>query len=457
MSLFTSREIDGMPGFERIGEHSEVQFDAVSTDSRSLPAGALFVPLTGPRFDGHAFMGEALTRGATGALVSKVPQKPPGIPMWKVADTLTALGQLARFHRDRFSIPMLGLTGTSGKTTTKELLRSMFAKRSLLVNEGNLNNLIGVPQTLFGLGAQHAFGVLEMGMNQFGEISRLTQIVNPTVGMINNVGPGHLAGVGDLEGVLRAKTEMAREMRADAPLVLNADDPLLRRFGQGAQRRIVWFGLQVGSDVTARDIVDNGLDGSSFVLKAGAKEAQVSMRLPGEHNIRNALGAVAAALEMGLPFEEAAAGIHASDAFRMRTEILDGLRGSRIVNDCYNANPASMREALRLLQSSRSKGRIAAVLGDMLELGEQAERYHRELGEWLAAVKPDRVWIVGQWAPVIARAATGVDVRIVTDRLALAAEASAWLQAGDIMLVKGSRGMKLETLIEALTGPKSEP
>lgn len=455
MTLFTSTELDALAGFARTGAPGETQFSAVSTDTRTLPAGALFVPLSGPNFDGHAFLGTAAERGAAGALVSRDDAAMPGKPLWRVADTLVALGDLARKHRDRFALPLLGLTGTSGKTTTKEILRSIFATRRLLVNAGNLNNLIGVPQTLFGLRAEHEFAVIEMGMNQFGEIGRLAQIARPTVGLINNVGPGHLAGVGDLEGVLRAKTEIAREMPPELPVVLNADDALLRRWGQGAQRKVIWFGLQAGSDVTAADVADHALEGSEFTLKAAGREARVRLRLPGEHNVRNALGAAAAALQMGLPFEDVAAGLSAVEAFRMRSEIVAGPNGATIINDCYNANPASMREGLRVLAGCRPTGRIAAVLGDMLELGDQAAAYHAELGAWLGKLAPDRAWIVGEYATTVADAAGRSEVSAVADRGALEAEVRAWLAPGDTLLVKASRGVRLEQLVESLTGKKS--
>ena len=457
MTLFSAPQIDALPGFVRL-QHAELpaDFASVSTDSRTLPAGALFVPLKGERFDGHRFLHEAFARGAGGAVVHEKPSADFGKPVWKVADTLHALGDLAHAHRNRFAIPLCGLTGTAGKTTTKEILRAMFAKRSLLVNEGNLNNLIGVPLTLFGLRPEHAFAVIEMGMNHFGEIERLAQIARPTVGLITNVGPGHLEGVGDLEGVLRAKTELAREMDPDQTLVLNADDALLRRWGHGAQRKITWFGLQVGADVTAHDVADRGLDGSEFTFKAQGQARRVKLRLPGEHNIRNALGAAAAALAMGLPFDEVAAGIEAVAPFRMRGETLAGPNGSTLLSDCYNANPSSMKESLRVLAGARSRGRIGAVLGDMLELGAHAEPYHRELGEFLAAVAPDRVWVVGTFAPLVAGSAGKPTVTVQNDRLALADEVRAWLREGDTLLVKGSRGMKLEALVETLTGARTE-
>jgi UDP-N-acetylmuramoyl-tripeptide--D-alanyl-D-alanine ligase len=456
MSLFTAAMLDAMPGFQRLTAPGvAADFRAVSTDSRSIAAGALFVPLIGPNFDGHAFLHEVVAKGAAGAIVSHVPAELPPIPVWKVDDTLVALGDLARSHRDKFRIPVLGLTGTSGKTTTKEILRQMFSQRRLLVNEGNFNNLIGVPLTIFGMGAQHEFAVLEMGMNQFGEIGRLTQIANPTVGLINNVGPGHLEGVGDLEGVLRAKTEMARELAADAPLVLNADDPLLRRFGQGAQRKIIWFGLQLGSEVTATDVDDRGLEGISFTLKMPAGEARVHLRLAGEHNLRNTLGAAAAAAALGLPFEEIVAGVGAVAPFKMRNEILTGPQGSTILSDCYNANPASTSESLRLLRTCKATGRIAAVLGDMLELGGQTEKYHAEIGKLLGAIEPDRAWVVGKQAGTVVRAAGRENITVADNRDELAREVGAWLQAGDTLLVKGSRGMRLETLVASLRGKGS--
>jgi UDP-N-acetylmuramoyl-tripeptide--D-alanyl-D-alanine ligase len=448
--LFRSAEIDVLPGFERLNPGLETQFVAVATDSRDLPANALFLALRGEHFDGHDFLPAALAAGACGAVLSAVPAELPPIPVWRVADTLQALGDLARLHRDRYSIPVLALTGTSGKTTTKEILRSIFSQRSPLVNEGNFNNLVGVPKTLFRLTPEHDYAIVEIGMNQFGEIGRLTEIVHPTLGLINNVGPGHLAGVGDLEGVLRAKTELAREMEPGRPIILNADDPLLRRFGQGAQRPVIWFGLQSGSQYSAKDVVEHGLDGQSFMLCTPQGEQRLEMSLPGEHNLRNALAAAAAAMTLGLPLDEVASGIARAEAFRMRAEVLEGPNGSRIISDCYNANPASMREALRLLKGAKGRGRSAAVLADMLELGESARDYHEELGKQISAAHPDRVWLVGEWAAVVSQAATGVETVLVQDLASLADEIKAWLQPGDTLLVKGSRGMQLDRIVGAL-------
>jgi UDP-N-acetylmuramoyl-tripeptide--D-alanyl-D-alanine ligase len=448
--LFTSQAIDAMPGFMRLNPGVECAFETVSTDSRALPSAALFVPLRGVRFDGHAFVAEAVAQGARGVLTEREMDVPPNVAVWRVADTLRALGDLGRAYRDRFRIPTLALTGTSGKTTVKELVRANFAKRSILVNEGNLNNLIGVPLTLFNLRPQHEFAAIEIGMNQFGEIERLTEIVNPTVGLINNVGPGHLEGVGSIEGVLQAKTELARTMRADAPIILNADDPLLRRFGTGTQRRVVWFGLQAGADVSASDVADRGLEGQRFTLRTPLGSAPVELRLPGEHNLRNALAAAAASMLLGLPFEEIVEGIAAATPFRMRNELVQGKNGSRIVSDCYNANPASMREALRLLRTERKGGRIGAVLGDMLELGEHAERYHAELGALIAEIGADRVWFVGRWAAVISAAAGGAVVGGQTAQ-DIVDDVTAWVREGDTLLVKGSRGMKLDQVVAALT------
>lgn len=450
MTLFRTQDIDALEGFTRLNPGEERAYEAVSTDSRSMGDAALFIPLRGERYDAHDFIDEAITAGAAGLVVERVPEQLPPVPVWKVGDTLQAMGDLAHAHRQRFDIPVLGLTGTSGKTTVKEMLRAVFSEYRVLLNEGNFNNLVGVPLTLFHLRPEHEFAVIEMGMNRFGEIGRLTTIANPTLGLINNVGAGHLEGVGGLEGVLKAKTELAREMRPEAPIILNADDPLLRRFGQGAQREVIWFGMQVGSDVSARDVKDFGLDGTTFTLVTGKGDAPVNIRLPGEHNVRNALAAAAAALAMGLDLEQVATGLSKAASFRMRNEVLPGPRGSRIISDCYNANPPSMRESLRLLASARGAGRIAAVLGDMLELGEAAASYHAALGEWISSVRPERVWFVGEWAQVVAQHAKGVDVQVVVDLQEVSAALHEWLDEGDTVLVKGSRGMKLDAIVASV-------
>jgi UDP-N-acetylmuramoyl-tripeptide--D-alanyl-D-alanine ligase len=439
---------------------------AVSTDTRTVAAGDAFVALRGERFDAHDFLADAARAGAACAVVSAEwlgrarasGATSPGIPLLAVPDTLEALGSLARWHRNRFDLPVVGVTGSNGKTTTREMVACILATRGpVLRTEGNLNNEVGVPLTLFRLGPRHRAAVLEMGMSHPGEIARLAAIASPRVGVVTNATAAHLQGLGTVEAVARAKAELYQGLPPDGIAVANADDPRMLARARKCGRRVLTFsgGADREADVVVLAILAQGTDGLDFLLGVGTKELRVRLPLVGVHNAVNAAAAAAAAVALGCSDAEIVRGLADVRPVgrRLRLEALPS--GALLVDDCYNANPASMAAALRTL-SDLSRGRRAvAALGDMLELGPAEADAHRELGRLAAASGLAALATFGPRAALAHGAALAAglapgDAFHTEDPAALAAWVRERLRPGDVLLVKGSRGMKLERLVEAL-------
>jgi UDP-N-acetylmuramoyl-tripeptide--D-alanyl-D-alanine ligase len=420
--------------------------------------GSLFVALRGPRFDGHAFVAQALEDGATAALVERehLDAVHAGVPHVAVDDTLIALGQLARWHRDRFAGPVVAITGSCGKSTTKELTAAVLATRwRVHKTSGNLNNLIGVPLTLLALDAEHEAAVVEAGISEPGEMDKLAAIIAPTVRVVLNAGVAHVEQLRDAAGVAREKAKLFDGARADDALVYNVDDALVR--AEAEQRdagRRVGFGLAAQADVRARDVQGLGAEGSTFRLLTPDGEADVHLQLAGEHNVANALAAAAIGHALGLSAAEIATGLSAStEGMAGRSSIVRLDSGVTLIDDTYNSNPQSAQAALRLLVSLRQpKGRAIAVLGDMLELGEHGERAHREVGRTAAELGIDLLLALGDSSrfTVEAARAARVDAKHFEDVQALSDALRAAVEAGDVVLVKGSRGMRMERARDAL-------
>jgi UDP-N-acetylmuramoyl-tripeptide--D-alanyl-D-alanine ligase len=442
--------------------------EGVSTDSRAIAPGELFVALVGPRHDGHAYLGEVFRRGAWGAVVDeralgrddviRAAAAWPGRALVAVADTGRALGDLAAYHRRRLTARVIGVTGSNGKTTTKEMTAAVAAQRwRVHRTEGNLNNLVGLPLTLLKCGEEQEVAVLEMGMNRPGEVRRLAQIAAPDVGVVTNVGPVHLEGVGSLAGVVAAKAEIFEGLAPDGTAVVNADDPSTAALAASWRGRRLAFGLSATADVRA-EAVEAGPAGTSFtVVLPGGAAARVAIAALGVHNVRNALAAAAAAHALGAGAEEVRAGLAAARAAAMRFAVETYAPGITVVNDAYNANPASMRAALAALGQMSHRGRCALVLGDMLELGDAALAEHRELGRAAALSRPDLLLAVGAFAPLVAdgaAAAGQAEAALATapDVAGAARVLAGWLRPGDLVLLKGSRGVRLEGLLAALRG-----
>ena len=456
---FTAGELSAATGGRWTGG-TPASIEGVSTDTRAIPAGSAFVALRGERYDGHDFLADAARSGASCAVVARgrAASGPPGLPLLEVDDTLAALGAVARLHRLRFSIPVVGVTGSNGKTTTREMIAAILATRGpVLSTEGNLNNEVGVPLTLLRLLPTHTAAVIEMGMSHRGEIGRLTAIAEPRVGVVTNAFPAHLEGLGSVDGVADAKGELYRGLPADGVVVANADDPRMLHRARKSGRRVLTFsgGSDRDADVVLLDVLSQDPGGMRFLLGIGTKEVEVRLPLVGEHNAVNAAAAAAAALSLGCSDREIVRGLAGVRPVgrRLRVERLPS--GVLLVDDCYNANPASMRAALRTLRQLAGAGRALAALGDMLELGTAEDDLHRELGREAAAAGLAALATFGPLARLAREAAIEAgmarsDTFHTEDPLLLVAFVRERLRPGDVLLVKGSRGMKLERLVEAL-------
>jgi UDP-N-acetylmuramoyl-tripeptide--D-alanyl-D-alanine ligase len=425
-------------------------FTEVATDSRTLPAGALFVALKGPRFDGHAFLGDVAARGAAGAVVAA--PAAISLPQIVVADPLSALQAAARAWREQFRMPLVGVAGSNGKTTTKELLAAILAEGGpCLATCGNLNNHIGVPLTLLGLEARHHAAVIEMGANRAGEVAALVAIARPTVGLVTNAGAEHLEGFGDLDGVAAAEGEMYSGLAPGAIAVINGEDAYAdswRRMSRAA--RVVTFGVSGGHDFRARDVATGaaGAFAQRFVLETPAGRAPIELALAGRHNIMNALAAAAAAAAAGATLTQMATGLAHARAVRGRLQLKSALGGARLIDDSYNANPSSLAAGLDVL--ARLPGDHWLVLGEMGELGHEAEAAHVAAGRSARAAGVSRLFAVGALTRLSVES-FGAGAEWFADTGALAARVKPLLDAQISMLVKGSRSNRLERVVEALT------
>jgi len=422
-------------------------FAAVCTDSRVVTQGSLFVALRGANHDAHRFVAEALRKGAAAALVDHVPDAAAPERLLLVADTTVALGDLAAWTRNRADWLVVAITGSNGKTTTKEMLASIFEHadlpgpgRGVLKTHGNENNTIGLPLTLLRARGDEAVAVLEMGMNHRGEIARLTEIARPDVGVITNVGAAHLEGLGDLDGVAAAKGELYAGMAPTATIVVNAEDERVARAARAFAGRRIEFGA--GREVEARLVASPQLDGVRFSLSIAGVSAPVRLAFAGAHNIGNALAAAGCAHALGVSVDKIAAGLEAArpPAMRMQVERLGN--GVTVINDSYNANPSSMEAGLRSLATAG--GRRWAVLGEMRELGPASDDLHRDLGRTVAQLGIDFLVAVGDAGEEMAvgalRAAGRGAVQVAGNAGSAADLITSQWRAGDVVFVKGSRG-----------------
>ncbi len=431
---------------------SSVRFSNVVVDSREAAPGALFVALRGEQHDGHAFVRAALELGAAAALVERAPDPGSNAALIVVPDTYLALQDLGRFWRARLSPLVVGVTGSVGKTTTKEAIAQVLAPyRRVLKNEGNLNTEVGLPLTLLRARPEHQVLVLEMGMYDVGDIRLLADIARPTIGVVTNVQPVHLERVGSIERVQQGKQELIEALPADGVAVLNYDDPRVRAMVAVTAARAIGYGYAPDAEVRAEDAVGLGLDGVDFTLLHQDRRQRVHLRSLGVHSVQAALAAVAVALAAGLDFDQAAAGLEQVTS-AARIVVQQGIRGARILDDTYNASPESAIAALNLLASLA--GHRVAVLGDMFELGSYEETGHRRVGRRAGEVAHTLVTVGtrARWIAEEARLSPHPPATIY--EAADQAEAVAWLRgtlsAGDTVLVKGSRGMQMERVARAL-------
>jgi UDP-N-acetylmuramoyl-tripeptide--D-alanyl-D-alanine ligase len=463
-ATFTAADLVSATRGFLIQGRGEDGFVGVSTDSRTCQTGEVFVPLRGERHDAHHYIPKALGRGVRGVLVEgrilrhngHLPPLPQEVTAVAVADTLTALGDLARAWRRRFTLPVVSLTGSCGKTTAKEMIALILSRFfRVLKNELNLNNLIGLPQTLLQLDGTFEAAVVEMGMNRFGEIRRLTEISQPTVGVLLNVYPAHTEGVGCVEGVARAKGELIQALSREATLVYNADDPRVTCQAAAFPGRRLGFGFGPGADLRALDRQSRGLVGQVIQASWQGTSWPITLGVPGGHQAMNALAATAVALALGLPLRAATAALADFTAIHRRSQVQDLPSGVHLLNDCYNANPGSMATALGTLAELKGAGRSAAALGDMLELGAGAVQAHRDLGRQAAEEGLDFLVVYGNHRVDVAAGAqevglSALQIYPVTDKEEGARLLQEFLQPGDWLLVKGSRSMHMEHIVELL-------
>jgi UDP-N-acetylmuramoyl-tripeptide--D-alanyl-D-alanine ligase len=423
-------------------------FRQVVVDSRVAGPDSLFVALKGERADGHDYVADAVARGASGIVVQR-PVELAGKEMptvFLVRDSLAALQALASYWRGRHRVEVIGVTGSVGKSSTKELIAALLASRfRVLKSEGNLNTEIGLPLTLLQLDDSIEQAVLEMGMYAPGEIRQLCQIARPRVGVVTNVGASHMERLGSLEAIAKAKAELVECLPRDGIAVLNGDDRLVRAMASRSAASVLLYGLDPAFDLWAGRIEGRGLEGISFVLHHGGEELPVRVPLLGRHSVHTALAAAAVARVEGLSCQEIAIALQTASSFRLVAT--PGLRGSTIIDDTYNASPDSTLAALDLL--AELEGRKIAVLGDMRELGPYEAEGHLRVGRRAAAVA-DLLIVVGEKGALIGReaAARGAQVIFASSREGAAAKLLDQLRAGDQVLVKGSRAMRMEEIVE---------
>jgi UDP-N-acetylmuramoyl-tripeptide--D-alanyl-D-alanine ligase len=439
--------------------HADGEFDTLAEavgygiDSRTIGAGELFFAVRGERLDGHDYVPAALANGAVAAVVSNrwvVPSEVDERRLLRVADcddcVLSALQKLAHAVRRKWGGRVIGVTGSAGKTTTKEAIAQVLsAKFRVLKSAGNLNNAFGVPLQLLKLEREHEVAVIEMGMNHAGEIAALATIAEPDWAVVSNVGPVHLEFFPDgIEGIARAKYELIEALPADGVAVLNFDDPFVGGFGKGLGSRAVFYGVNEGADVRAVHVAELGAEGVVFTVEASGERASVQLKMLGRHNVPNALAAIATGLRSGMGLAECAAAVGEMRAGDKRGEVLEW-HGATLINDCYNSNPAALTAMVDALMAIPGERHIV-VAGEMLELGHEAEELHSACGVTMAEHGVDFVLGVRGMAQAMVAAAkrSGGEALFV----ASPEEAGEWLvanvRAGDVVLLKASRGVKLE-------------
>ena len=428
----------------------EAVYARVTTDSRDVRAGDLFVALKGERFDAHDFVEQALAQGAIAALVEVAGSGNRIV----VPDTLQALGQLAGYWRAKQAgIPLVAITGSNGKTSVKEMLASILAAHTGNANQvhatqGNLNNHIGLPLTLLGIRPEHRFVVAEMGMNHFGEIAYLTKIARPDVALVNNAGAAHLEALGSVEGVARAKGEIFSGLTGDGVAVINVDDEYAAIWRELAgEHAVLTFGI-ADAEISASEL-ELDAQGSAFILATPLGSAQIRLAVPGLHNIRNALAAATAALALSIPLTDIAAGLCAWSGVKGRLQAKTARNGAQILDDTYNANPDSMRAAIDVLADIGRAKKTVLVLGDMAEVGSDASAMHAAIGAYARKKGIHVLYAVGaEMAHAVA--AFGEQGHHFADKAALLAELSAQVSPQTQVLVKGSRSAKMEDVVNGL-------
>ena len=428
-----------------------VVVNKVSTDSRTLKSSELFVALRGENFDGHNFVESAAQIGAAGAIVESTwnGEIPKNFALIRAKDTLQAYQDLAANYRKSLMLKVVAITGSNGKTSTKDFTAAVLAHRFRVTKtEGNFNNHVGLPRTILEATSADEIGVWEIGMNHPGEIATLAKVAAPDVAIITNIGVAHIEFMGSREKIAEEKAALAEAVGADGAIILNADDLFTKTIASRARGKVILAGTNSGS-IQAAEITQSGT-GADFTILEGAHRCRAQLSVPGLHMVQNALLAVAAGRAFGLSLEECAAELVAAPLTRARSQIKD-IGGVQFLDDSYNANPDSMKAALRTLVELDADGKRIAVLGEMRELGDQSERGHREVGETAAVLKIDQLIAIGDIAAAIADAAgqAGLRKTTIVKSTSEAAEVLGEIAApGDLVLIKGSRAARTEEVIE---------
>ncbi len=424
-------------------------FDDVCIDTRKIAAGCLFFCIKGENFDGHDFAAKAIESGAVAAVCEK--DCGLGDSQIIVKSTRQALLDLAGHYRRKFHIPVVGITGSVGKTTTKEMTHTVISSKfKTLKNEGNLNNEIGVPMTLFRLDSSYEAAVIEMGMSGLGEISRMTAAVRPSIAIISNIGVSHIEKLGSRENILKAKLEIRESMKPNAPLIFNGDDDMLVTV-EDPSRPVIYFGIDGKCCNTRASDIETRPDGISFTVSFGGGSARVDLPVSGRHHVYNALAAISAGIVLGINAEKAAKAISGYVPSGMRQNVKEKA-GIKVIEDCYNSSPASQKAALEVLRDIEANRRIA-VLGDMKELGPVSEEAHRNAGRMAAQNKVDILFTFGESSKLTAEEGENAGIPVCesfTDKDELSAAVIKAVNKGDAVLFKASRAMKLEEVINAL-------
>jgi UDP-N-acetylmuramoyl-tripeptide--D-alanyl-D-alanine ligase len=460
MFTIESQKLIEVVGGKVAAPGTAVRLSGVSTDTRTLGAvssAPIFVAIKGPHFDAHTMLADAARAGAKAMIVEQDLPIPVGCWGIRVASTVDALGKLAQWwRRDHAKVPVVAVTGSNGKSTTKQMIvGAVDSLGPVLATEGNFNNLIGLPLTVFRWGSEHRVAVLEMGMNAANEIRQLTQIAEPDVGLITNVTAAHLDQLKTVEQVARAKGELFETMRPNGAVVVNVEDPWVRKLGEGYPGRKITFGMQDNADIRFGHMTANGLESLDLTLFVMGQKMEMHLKVPGFHNVMNAMAALGVAVALNVPAQTAIAGIESFTPMKWRMERLQLASGVQVINDCYNANPLSMAAALHTVSAAKRAGRFVAVLGSMRELGSDAAAKHVDVGSDAAKNHVDLLFTFGEHANDLAagarQAGLGADRVVATsDMEDLQKNVTAVLKAGDVVLIKGSRGMKMERLVEHL-------
>ncbi|MDD4237409.1 MAG: UDP-N-acetylmuramoyl-tripeptide--D-alanyl-D-alanine ligase [Desulfotomaculaceae bacterium] len=429
-------------------------FSSIATDTRKMKVNALFFALVGEQYDAHSFLPQAVAAGAGGLVVSRLENLPTGVPVIMVENTLAALQSLAAYNRQRSGAVLVGVTGSTGKTTTKDMIASVLRVHlHTLKSEGNFNNEIGLPLTLLELDESHEAAAVEMGMRGPGEIQSLCEIARPKGAVITNINETHLELLGTVSNIAEAKGEILEHIPSGGFAILNAESPFIRREARRCRGKVIYYGIEQPAEIRGENILAEGM-GSRFNVDIDGQTHAFYLPVPGRHNVMNALAAIGVGLEMGLTVEEITSGLATVALTGMRLEVIEG--GSlKIINDAYNASPASTRAALGVLKDLAGGRRSIAVLGTMLELGARAQGGHREVGKTAATLGLDYLITVGELAGHIVEGA--VDAGFSPEKVFRCAEHDSavkilegLLQEGDVVLVKGSRSMKMERFIQYL-------